>query len=263
MKKQLIAPLFCMVLVLAALLINGKAEPPAAMEEPSPTEGSGFVEEPVSTGQPSSEYYLEGYQITEIYDYFCEVALSSEYFYGDGNAAAIQKWAEPIYYSISGECTDQDLAVIENFAAEINRIYGFPGMYPANDEGSANLKLFFLEPEEFRLAAERVVAGEDSHGIANWHFFNESNEIYACEIYHRTDIEQHVRNSVILEEFVNGFGLGNDTALRTDSIIYAYYSEPQSLSEMDWLLLRLLYHPDMKCGLEELECRKVITNLIF
>ena len=89
------------------------------------------------------------------------------------------------------------------------------------------------------------------------------DRIYEGTICYCTEIDQTVRNSVILEEIYNGLGPVQDTDLRADSIIYAGYSEPQELTQIDKLLLRLLYHPSMKCGMDREECEAVIRSLYY
>ena len=74
-------------------------------------------------------------------------------------------------------------------------------------------------------------------------------------------VDQQTRNSVILEEIYNGLGLTQDTILREDSIIYSGYSEPQALTPMDELLLKLLYHPTLRCGMTKEECDAAIRAL--
>jgi hypothetical protein len=66
---------------------------------------------------------------------------------------------------------------------------------------------------------------------------------------------------VLLEELYNGLGPVQDTALRPDSIIYAEYSTPQRLSDVDELLLRLLYHPTLQPGMDRAACSEAIQQL--
>ena len=96
-------------------------------------------------------------------------------------------------------------------------------------------------------------------GVTFW--YDGENRIYDAIICYRTDLSQHVRNSVILEEIYNALGPVQDTQLRPDSIIYAGYSEPQALTQIDELLLKLLYHPRMHCGMNQAECEAVIRQL--
>ena len=106
-----------------------------------------------------------------------------------------------------------------------------------------------------------VVNGEYADGIAYWDYYIDSNDLYNARIWIRSDIDQYTRNSVIYEEIINSLGLGNDTTLREDSIIYQYYSQVQEPSEMDWLLLKILYNENMLRGMDETECREIINQL--
>ena len=54
-----------------------------------------------------------------------------------------------------------------------------------------------------------------------------------------------------------------DTLQREDSITYQYSNENLALSEVDWILLKLLYHPEMQCGLDAQNCADVIEALYY
>ena len=97
-------------------------------------------------------------------------------------------------------------------------------------------------------------------GVTFW--YNE-DEIFDAIICYRTDLDQYLRNSVILEEIYNGLGPIQDTALREDSIIYTEFSQPQALTQIDELLLKLLYHPEMQCGMNAEECENIIRRLYY
>jgi hypothetical protein len=94
-------------------------------------------------------------------------------------------------------------------------------------------------------------------------WYNGKNEIYEGIIGYRTDLSQEVRNSVVLEEIYNGLGPIQDTDLREDSIIYSGYSIPQSLTEVDKLILKILYHPEIKCGMNTAQCEEVIRKIYY
>ena len=89
------------------------------------------------------------------------------------------------------------------------------------------------------------------------------HEIHNAIICYRSDIDQQVRNSVILEEIYNGLGPIQDTDSRSDSIIYSGYSTPQNLTAIDELLLQLLYHPQLTCGMDRAQCEAVIRQLYY
>ena len=246
-----------------------KAEPETSLEPtveltPIPTVEPTPQPTPEPSPEPTPEpdkFSLEGYSAQQIADYFCEVALDQEYTHGDGDSTSLKKWLQPIRYTIYGSPTAEDLAVLGDFVDSLNEIEGFPGMQPASSVVEENFVIRFLPWEEMSRDAGYVVNGEYADGIAYWNYYNANSELYNVRIWIRSDIDQYTRNSVILEEIVNSLGLGNDTVLREDSIIYQYYSEPQALTEMDWLLLRLLYNEEMLSGMHQTECREVISKL--
>ena len=82
-------------------------------------------------------------------------------------------------------------------------------------------------------------------------------------ICYRTDLDQYLRNSVIIEEIYNGLGLIQDTSLREDSIIYSEFSTPQELTKIDELLLKILYSEEIKTGMSAEECEEVIRQLYY
>lgn len=97
-------------------------------------------------------------------------------------------------------------------------------------------------------------------GVTFWY---EMDEIYSATICIRTDIAQEIRNSVILEEIYNGLGPVQDTDLREDSLIWSGYSTPQWPTDEDMLLLKLLYHPDLKPGMNSEQCAAAIRKLYY
>ena len=68
---------------------------------------------------------------------------------------------------------------------------------------------------------------------------------------------------MIQEEIYNGMGPVQDTDLREDSMIYSGYSTPQELTEVDKLIMTLLYHPSIDFGMTSAECESVIRQLYY
>ena len=195
----------------------------------------------------------------EMISYFNEVCLDAE-FVNAGDSSLLQKWAEPIYYEIFGQPTEADLEILGRFCEELNSIYGFPGIFPAREDMPqlTNLNIHFCtEAEMLDILGDNFVGCDG--GVTFW--YNGRNEINDATICCRTDLDQQVRNSVILEELYNGLGPVQDTWLRPESLIYAGYSTPQWMTNIDKVILQLLYHPDMACGMNEAECAAIIQNL--
>ncbi len=205
-----------------------------------------------------SELYIEGVSVEDVIAYFNEVALDAEFSSG-GDPSRVQKWTTPIYYIVNGSPTETDLLKLTEFVAWLNTVEGFPGMYETKNLWEANLDIYFCDADTMIDHLGDNFYGMDG-GVTFWY---ESDEIYDATICYRTDIQQTVRNSVILEEIYNGLGPVQDTWMRTDSIIYGGYSTPQALTEVDELLLKLLYHPEIKCGMNKAACEAVIRTLYY
>ena len=212
------------------------------------------------TKPPHSELYHPDYTLQQIQAYFEEVVLDVEYSDGIGDASLVQKWKEPILYRFFGTPTEEDQAVLESFFDQLNAIEGFPGIFPAQEEEVEHIRLSFLEPNAFRDSFSSVVNGEDAFGATEFWYYTDNNEIYSARIGFRTDLDQITRNSILLEEIVNTLGI-SDTRQREDSITYQYSDENLALSDVDWILLKLLYHPDMLCGMDAQQCEAVIQRL--
>lgn len=226
-----------------------QAEPAAPKEEQEPAPAH-------------SALFLPAYSEAQVEEYFKEVALTMEYTEGEGNFSLIQKWRAPLIYRIDGAPTDQDLLVLEGLFEQLNEIEGFPGIIPAKEGDAENLTLSFLSPDAFREGFSEVIHGEEAFGAAQFWFYNDTNEIHTARIGYRTDIDQETRNSVLIEEVVNILGI-SDTVLREDSITYQYSDANATLSDTDLLILRLLYHKKMECGMNQEQAAAIIKELYY
>ncbi len=215
-----------------------------------------------ATAEPHSDLYLSTCSVQQIQDYFEEVVLDVEYSDGTGNVKLVQKWCAPIAYRIFGTPTGEDLTVLETLFAQLNSIPGFPGIYAAAEEETEALRISFLEPDLFRDSYSSVIQGEEATGATQFWYYIATNEIHSARIGYRTDIDQSVRNSVLIEEIVNTLGI-SDTTLREDSITYQYSDFNTALSDVDWILLNLLYHPEMQCGMDAEASGAVIQRLYY
>ncbi len=236
--------------MLAALLLSG-----VLVVSPPPVPGTNLY---AAIEVQHSEMYIADLSVEDVIIYFDEVCLDSEYT-NSGDPSVVQKWTVPIRYQLYGEYTQQDLAVIEKFESWLNQVEGFEGMSQSTSPEQTNMRIYFCEQDEIvdRLGEQYVWS---DGGVTYWY---EENQIYDAIICCRKDIDQHLRNSVLLEELYNSLGAVQDTLLREDSIIYQHFAQPQEMTEVDELILRLLYHPDMLCGMNAEQCAEVIRSLYY
>lgn len=217
---------------------------------------------PEATTSAHCPLYLPQYAPDQIWEYFEEIVLHMEYTDGTGDASLVQKWEAPIYYCIDGAPTDEDNAVLMDLFAQLNEIAGFPGIYPSSDWEPVNLTIHFLNADDFSAEFSETVNGEDAYGATQFWYYTETNEIHTANVGYRTDIDQTTRTSILLEEIVNMLGI-SDTVLREDSIVYQYSNDNTALSDVDWVILKLLYDPAIQCGMNGESCRKMIEELYY
>ena len=230
-----------------------------AEETSAPTEVTEAPTEPPVTEPEHSSLYIPGVDVEDVILWFREVSLSAE-FVNSGNPSFVQKWDSPILYQIHGQPTAEDLEVLTAFTRWLNDLEGFPGISETTNPIASSLNIHFCTQQELIGHLGDQFYGMDG-GVTFW--YNGANQIYDATICIRTDLNQYLRNSVILEELYNCLGPIQDTSLREDSLIYAGFSEPQELTAVDQLILSLLYHPDMKCGMDSAQCEALIRKLYY
>lgn len=251
-------PVLLLTLNLAACAVPAEEPSETSVATTQATEMALPPETALSTEPEHSEFYIPGVCVEDVIVYFNEVCLEAE-FVNSGNPTKIQKWTSPIYYTMEGSYTPEDYRTLTSFSDFLNTISGFPGMHETQNAQEANLSIHFCDLETMICLMGEQFRNMDG-GVTFWYA---DDIIYDAIICYRTDIDQYVRNSVILEEIYNGLGPIQDTVLREDSIIYSEFSQPQELTEMDTLLLRLLYHPEMLVGMDSDQCESVIRQLYY
>ena len=261
-SKHLFRLLFCALLGL--YLFSGCSKPSSPVSSSSPTasipsKSTSQPEQTIPSPKPEhSELYIPGLSAEDVILYFNEVCLDAEII-NAGDPSRLQKWSSPIYFMLHGQYTDADLATLSTFTDWLNTIDGFPGIFRTQDLDQASLHIHFCSQQEMLNLMGDHLYGLDG-AVTFWYA---DDVIYNAIICCRTDLDQFLRNSVILEELYNGLGPIQDTNLRSDSIIYADFSEPQTLTEVDRLLLKLLYHPMLQCGMDAEACESVIRQLYY
>ena len=224
MKKLLVISILCALLLTACGWRSTLAETTApttaeATLPPSTSEATTEVTtepvtEPVETAPLHSPLYIPGLPVEDVILYFNEVCLDAE-FVNSGDATRLQSWESTIYYQLYGDYTEEDLAVLTDFTAWLNTIEGFPGMEEAQDPMYTNLRIHFCTQDEMISLLGNNFSYMDA-GVTFWYM---DDVIYDAIICYRTDLNQYLRNSVILEEIYNGLGPVQDTEVRPDSII--------------------------------------------
>lgn len=267
MKKSL---LFGLIMVLLLNLCACMGSDIQSHEENHHQPTAEPTTEPVTTHQTAesttapahSPLYLPEHTPDQIGDYFEEIVFQMEYSDGTGNTGLVQKWLSPMNYYIYGDATDEDLAVLTGLFEQLNEIDGFPGIYPTDNRGDENLSISFLDEDAFFGEFSECINGEDAYGATQFWYYTDTNEIHTAKVGYRTDLDQDTRTSVIMEEIVNMLGV-SDTVLRENSVVYQYSNDNMALSDVDWVILKLLYSSEIACGMNAESCRPILLELYY
>ena len=173
-----------------------------------------------------------------------DCAFSAEY--GEANTKLL-RWQEPIRIYVCGAPTKEDLCQLDAFIMELSfRVPLLPKVERVENAEAANITMYFVPRDDMGKYVSNYVTGND--GFVT--YFYENSIITRAEIAVACDkTVQAERNGILREELVNGLGLGNDHYRYEDSIIYEPYNIIQTLSEVDWLMLNMVYSPYTKPGM--------------
>lgn len=191
-----------------------------------------------------------------IMDYFAEVAFGSEF----GNSPLqLCRWEREIVYTVTGSPAEADLELIATVAERLNTIEGFPGMRRTNDADDANFEIMFITRAE--IIEQFKNADESCKGMSEFHWYTDSCEIFKARAAIDCEAVEE-RESTVCEEVLQALGLARDSFQHRDSVFYqgtCLYRRP---SELDYTMVRLLYHPELSTGMSRYEALTAASALL-
>lgn len=199
-----------------------------------------------------------------VIDYFQDVALG----YENGGASEItRRWGGPMYIFIGGDKENAFLREnVEEVVAIINQLAtnGFQ-IEIVQDSSFSNAYIFFGSPDAFgRLFPE--VADKLSGNFGWFNVWWNADRLNRSRIFVNTvNASPAQQRSLIFEEIVQSLGLGKDSPKYPDSIFYEIPGNggfAQQLSDLDRELIRLLYHPRMRIGLNATQVEALLREIL-
>ncbi|TPV31159.1 DUF2927 domain-containing protein [Paucihalobacter ruber] len=218
------------------------------------------------------EFYYEptAYE-NELIDYFKDVSLNTEF--GD-NSQKIIKWNYPmVLYIIKDKEYKHQISVIENIIIEINRLAtdGFK-IVLTDDLSKSNAKLYLcdkkkiadLDPHFYEIITADI--DYDIAGFAYCEFETKTHIIDKALIFINSNESLDIQEATILEEITQSLGLAFDSNKYENSIFYEGKSKQKiwlkEYSKLDRDIVKLLYHPKMKPGLDSIEVKRMIKSIL-
>jgi len=179
--------------------------------------------------------------------------------YGD-EKNRLTRWTEEILIYAGGDPTQEDLFMLDDFIGQLNSgVENLPLIRRVPSRARANITMYFVPLSEMA----RYVSGyvDQSLGMVTYWYLDD--ELYEAEIGIVSDVTtQEERNHLIQEELVNGLGLGNDQTLYENSIIYQYAADAACLTDIDWLMLKMLYSELLSPGMSADDAWEILYKAI-
>lgn len=192
------------------------------------------------------------YYPREAVDYFTEIAFGAEFGSSPGE---IHRWMEDVTIAVHGDPSAIDKATLCQVISEINAL---SQTVEVSIVGSGqNVDLYFVPESRFPSIEPNYRPGNVGFF---WTWWDETGTLTKARILVSTsdDINQKQRNHIIREEVTQALGLMNDSYTHEDSIFYQPWSEVQKYSDLDKMVIEILYLPEIAPGMTVEEAREVI-----
>ncbi|MEB8287781.1 DUF2927 domain-containing protein [Aeromonas veronii] len=197
------------------------------------------------------------------------MAIAMEREYGEAKQTRFARWQQPIRLLLVNESGDKPLQaeVVKVQAAHLARITGHPiSMVTAKP----NLTLIMTDYSKMKSWANRTMGGDPSVGmalkeglcLANF-ATNAKHEISRATIIIPVDYSRAKGRFLdcVVEEFTQVMGLPNDS----DKVFPSIFNDnsiDSFLTGLDYVLLKLAYHPALKAGMSSDEIRAALPLAI-
>jgi hypothetical protein len=267
-----------LILTLAACVACAFGPVPATAQHQSIVQLASYYQqmeqELVSQGHLRQERWTSGLDAATLARNFMAIAMRSEYSLRGGAAtqgggvAPLRRWEQPIRLgvhfgpSVSGAQQRRDLATVQSVAQRLHRASGHPirvvnanpnfHVLVLNDEERANARAVLqqLAPGLSRAAQNAVLRMRPNTFcmVVAIPGANPADGYQQAIAIVRAEHPPLMRRSCIEEELAQGMGLANDSPDARPSI-FNDDEEFGVLTRHDELLLRMLYHDSLRCGM--------------
>lgn len=253
-------------LLLIFSLLVGIFSIPAFAEATSSVKVNPLEENTSGLLSPRKSYYEQKENIDpEFFEtgirYFRDIA--GDGMYSEGSNSYVKKWLAPVHVVCSGKYTEGQARLLDIFIGQINSLGLLPPITLSFDEaasGNVNIKfntLLILQRELFNQSYT------DKAGCWLWWKGEPAFELYWSHIGLATNklSEEDNIDGLILQNMTQALGLMNHSNEFADSIFREDIGDLNSLSNLDWLILEMLYRPELKVGMEMSRAVDILEQL--
>ncbi|WP_448550411.1 DUF2927 domain-containing protein [Thalassotalea fusca] len=215
---------------------------------------------PISTQSSPKETELT-LQSELVMSYFEEIAFGSEFGSSNSN---LRKWQTDVKIFVAGETPDYLSLELTRIIEELNDLIQEITIYRVETMEQANYVLYLGDAKGYELIEPYAKSKTKDNWGLFWVYWNNQNAIYKASMYvdtHRTK-NKRAQKHLLREELTQSLGLMNDSYRYKDSIFFQKWSFTTEFSSIDKRLIRLLYHPDVKIGMDKSEFRQIVQSQI-
>ena len=195
--------------------------------------------------------------------YFKEVALGFEF----GNESKItRRWEGNMKLFIGGKPTPALLAETNRIVNEINDLSSNEfNVEVVSDSIQSNFYIYFGSGNSYAA----IFPSQSSYVASNWGLFSvsytSSSVLFKGHMYVDINRANLIEQKHLLrEELTQSLGLARDSDLYPESIFQQSFStKTTEYAPIDRDLIRLLYHPKMKVGLDRDQVDKLLRDILL
>ena len=180
----------------------------------------------------------------------------------DNASTRLTRWETAIRICVTGSPSKEDLRQLDRFIMDIaTHCPNMPNIRVVNSQSDANIIIYYGPLKELSKHL-------DSYREGNWgafsYWYDARNRMTSAKVAIATDVNTAAsKRHLLMEELTGVFGLTNDHELYSDSILYQEWTTVGELSEVDWLMLNMLYDPDLNCGMNAQEAYRILREKIM
>ena len=201
----------------------------------------------------------------EIIEYFVEVALGFE-FAAPGVDDVVRKWPADkkvlVNVQVDGAITSQDRETLDDVIEELNELMAESGTHlELTDSGDIDIRIHFAPQSTFPQLVSGYVPGNTGYFSLSYGINNEFT-MGTVVIANDSDVDQTLRSHLIREELTQAMGLAKDSSRYPNSIFRMEFSTTTEYAPIDREIIHLLYHREVRPGMDEDAVVPVLRSLL-
>jgi len=197
----------------------------------------------------------------EITNYFIDIALGFEF---GSSSLVTRKWEDDMKIYIDGLPSTELLEELDSLIIELNSYFtdGFQITITESKE-DANFFLFFGSGPDFSEKYNVNLSYTETNIGLFFMKYNAHNFLISGKSYVNTvDVDLYTQKHILREELTQSLGLARDSNIYEDSVFFQYSNEVVEFSDLDIKLIKLLYSPNMKTGLDKEDILELLPSIM-